>query len=80
MRCFASSPGSGDMTANPLPGTTTAAASRDTTRVQSVDVNPVATDDSTATTADSLRLTKYRLTFAPQDSISRYTDWSSRHR
>jgi hypothetical protein len=65
-----------DMTANPLPGTTTAAASRDTTRVQSVDVIPVATDDSTATTADSLRLTKYRLTFAPQDSISRYTDWS----
>jgi hypothetical protein len=64
-----------EMVVNPPPGTTIAATSGDRTRAQS-DANPVATADTAATIGDSLRLTKYRLTFAPQDSIDRYAGWS----
>jgi hypothetical protein len=63
-----------DMTINPSLGSVTASLG-DTARARRIGDHPLAPAETTAT-ADSLRFTKYRLTFAPQDSIDRYTDWS----
>jgi hypothetical protein len=65
-----------DMTVNQPPATTATISSGDTTRTRNVEAGRLAPADTTSTAGDSLRFTKYRLTFAPQDSIDRYTDWS----
>jgi hypothetical protein len=64
-----------DMTVNP-PRAPTTASLGDTARARSIDDSKLAAPEPVSTAADSLRYTKYRLTFAPQDSIDRYADWS----